>query len=76
MRAGQALRQKWQDEASAKKRCPKGCPHLSAQHHELPRCTYALNADQTAVIEVPNPDYVPLRFHCDVDGCNCYFEVS
>ena len=76
MRAGRALREKGQDETNARKPCPKGCPHLNIQHHELQRCTYALNEGQTEIIEIPNPDYVPFRFHCDVDGCGCWFEVA
>lgn len=76
MRAGQALRQKWQDDANASKPCPRGCPHLNIQHHELPRCTYALNEARTEIVEVPNPDYVPFRFYCDIKECPCYFEVS
>jgi hypothetical protein len=58
--------------ARGERECPNpGCPHRMYQHHELQRMTYALSEDKTGIVEVPNPAYEPLHFHCDAGDCDC-----
>lgn len=54
--------------ARAEVPCP-GCGHPDGDHRGLPRESIALVGGE--IVRTPNPDYRPLAFHCDVEGCSC-----
>ena len=70
MASGYMIRQEQKLRALGERPCP-GCGHPNYAHHELQRVTFELNADQTEIIEIPNPGYQPLHFHCDDKACPC-----
>lgn len=75
VRATQALRQKWVDEASDKLLCSAGCGHRQALHRERPRELQEVVGMQ--IVCRTNPDYLgQLHFHCTADGCFCVKSIS
>jgi len=72
MRAGRAIR----DEAALRNAyntpCPN-CGHPSGGHREL---TPTWQLVEGALVEVAHPDYKPLHFHCEAEGCDCMLDLS
>lgn len=65
---GRAIVQAQRQDALAAAPCD-ACGHRADAHHLLARETLAVV--EGALVATPNPDYRPLDFHCDADGCAC-----
>lgn len=65
---GRALRDAARDEAAAKRMCRNGCGHPAYQHLEL-QPTFVIEDGE--IVARPHPDYKPLHFHCNAEGCAC-----
>lgn len=72
MRAGRFIR--LGAALDAADRVPCECGHAMSLHRELQPTLYRLDGD--AVHTEPNPDYRPLHFHCQADGCTCILDRS
>jgi hypothetical protein len=60
---------RWEAQADAW-RCPNRCGHDVTAHREYPS-TWERGED--GPVEVRHPRYLPGRFACQLDGCDCEF---
>lgn len=67
MRAGKAIRDERALAHASAKPCDD-CGHRTGDHRELaPKIVWR----DGEITEIPHPDYKPLHFHCDMEGCDC-----
>lgn len=72
-RPGRAIVQARAQEARAAVACD-GCGHALGDHRELPAETYDIAGGR--IVSRPNPDYRPLHFHCEIEGCGCVARLA